>query len=413
MLPIGNPSRTSEHALATLSFSNSASPFVAGTNVPSTKPSLRSSPPASLRCSDKVKRGFSIIPERTQLWKRRWAVWYGPYQSGRSCHGAPTPLAVPSGLSKIVAVTAGKNHSVALAAGGPPFICSPLVDRTVLIGSSASLRVAATGGWPLSYQWQWNGTNILGATQAVLTVNNIALRQAGTYSVLVGNASGFVTSPGALISLAPFAITNEPRLQSTFLGGTAQFQVGATGLAPFRYQWQFNGTDLPGKTSSLLVLTNVQLIQSGAYAVKLSNSYGATTSSNATLFVGQLAEWGDNMYSQTNVPPGLINIKEVACGQTHTIALRNDGTIAAWGASVTNVPLSATNIIQIAAGGSHDVVLRADGTVVAWGNNFSGQTNVPANLTKAVSVLCSFRGQPRVARGWKCRSLGSRPLWPN
>src|SRR6267154_2945570 len=76
-------------ALAPLGFSNLSPPFLAGTKVPSTKHSLRSSPPASLSCCASFTSNSSITPERTQFWNRRCTVWYGPYRSGRSCHGAP------------------------------------------------------------------------------------------------------------------------------------------------------------------------------------------------------------------------------------------------------------------------------------------------------------------------------------
>src|ERR1700722_1430624 len=76
-------------ALAALGFPNQEPPFLAGTKVPSTKHSFRSNPPASCRCRASVNKSFSMTPERTQCWKRRWAVWYGPYRGGRSFHGAP------------------------------------------------------------------------------------------------------------------------------------------------------------------------------------------------------------------------------------------------------------------------------------------------------------------------------------
>jgi hypothetical protein len=75
--------------LAALGFPNQEPPFLAGTKVPSTKHSLRSNPPASWRCWASVNKSFSMTPERTQCWKRRWAVWYAPYRGGRSFHGAP------------------------------------------------------------------------------------------------------------------------------------------------------------------------------------------------------------------------------------------------------------------------------------------------------------------------------------
>lgn len=76
-------------AFAAFGLPDAAPPFLAGTKVPSTKHSLRSSPPASLRCAASARRIFSITPERTQFWKRRCADWYGPYRGGISFHGAP------------------------------------------------------------------------------------------------------------------------------------------------------------------------------------------------------------------------------------------------------------------------------------------------------------------------------------
>ena len=76
-------------ALAAFGFPNQSPPFLAGTNVPSTKHSFKSNPPASLRCWARVTRSFSMTPERTQFWNRRCAVWCGPYRGGKSCQGAP------------------------------------------------------------------------------------------------------------------------------------------------------------------------------------------------------------------------------------------------------------------------------------------------------------------------------------
>ena len=76
-------------SLAPLGLPDQAPPFLAGTNVPSTKHSFRSKPPLSWRCCASANNTFSIAPESTQSWKRRWTVWYGPYRGGRSFQGAP------------------------------------------------------------------------------------------------------------------------------------------------------------------------------------------------------------------------------------------------------------------------------------------------------------------------------------
>jgi alpha-tubulin suppressor-like RCC1 family protein len=81
----------------------------------------------------------------------------------------------------------------------------------------------------------------------------------------------------------------------------------------------------------------------------------------------------------------------VAAGDAHTLALRPDGTIAAFGdngdreCDVPPLPAGVT-YVDFAAGGSvhwnsgFTVALRSDGTVVAWGENVVGQCNVPPLL---------------------------------
>jgi len=50
------------------------------------------------------------------------------------------------------------------------------------------------------------------------------------------------------------------------------------------------------------------------------------------------------------------------------------------------VPPAATNIVAVAAGGSHSMALRDNGSVIAWGSNWDGQTNVPPTATNVVAI---------------------------
>src|SRR4051794_33602222 len=62
--------------------------------------------------------------------------------------------------------------------------------------------------------------------------------------------------------------------------------------------------------------------------------------------------------------------------------------VIAWGSGsvTTNVPASATNVIGISAGKDHSLVLRSDGSVVAWGSSANGKTTVPGAATNVVAV---------------------------
>jgi hypothetical protein len=139
---------------------------------------------------------------------------------------------------------------------------------------------------------------------------------------------------------------------------------------------------------------------------------------------GTVAAWGAGTvvssaphYGQSIVPAGLGTVVATAAGLYHTLALRADGTLAAWGSGTTNnnvlpnygqsiIPVFATNIIAIAAGDYHSVALRADGRVLVWGYNYYYQTNVPAAATSNVVAIAS-RGNHVLA----LKSDGSLVHW--
>src|SRR6185437_7336908 len=87
-----------------------------------------------------------------------------------------------------------------LTFSGPPQITAQPVSQNALTGGTTAFSVAVAGGWPLSFQWQRNGTNlvnaanVIGAEGRVLTLRGLSLADAGTYSVSITNSAGFVVS---------------------------------------------------------------------------------------------------------------------------------------------------------------------------------------------------------------------------
>jgi len=82
----------------------------------------------------------------------------------------------------------------------------------------------------------------------------------------------------------------------------------------------------------------------------------------------------------------------ISCGPDHSLALKSDGTVAAWG-DTRPPPPGISNLVAIAAGGDFitanygfNLGLKKDGTVIAWGDYDSGQTNVPPGLSNVVAI---------------------------
>jgi alpha-tubulin suppressor-like RCC1 family protein len=260
-------------------------------------------------------------------------------------------------------------------------------SQTALVGANVQLAVTASGRSPLTYQWRLNGTNLAGMITNSLTLTNVQLNHAGAYSVTVSNTDGGVLSPEAILNVVPTLTISPPQSQSTFPGGTVTFSLIIQANIPLTYQWQFNGTNLPGAASNSLTLTNVQVNQAGTYTVMLSNAFEAVTNS-AILVVSSVAGWGLNSYGQISVPAGLSNIVAVAAGIIHSLALNSDGRVVVWGGDSRRraVPADLTNAVAISAGNWGSLALRADGSVTAWGFSNAGQTNVPPQVTNVVAI---------------------------
>ena len=169
----------------------------------------------------------------------------------------------------------------------PPAIVTQPQSQTNAVGATIVFSFTATGSGTLGCQWQFNGTNLEGATATPLVLVNAQLTNNGNYSVIVTNLFGSVTSSNAVLLLtnAPPVVTVPPRSQSALIGQTVSFGVIATGTPPLNYQWQFYGTDISDATTNPFILANVQLTNAGNYSVVIANLSGSVTSSPATLTV--------------------------------------------------------------------------------------------------------------------------------
>jgi alpha-tubulin suppressor-like RCC1 family protein len=114
---------------------------------------------------------------------------------------------------------------------------------------------------------------------------------------------------------------------------------------------------------------------------------------------------------------GLTRIVQVSAGRFHSLALRDDGTVLAWGSNgfgllgvgsetgVSTRPvkvLGLSDIVAVAAGENHSLALRRDGAVLAWGSNALGQLGLGKSFAGAAQafVIPGLVGQA-IAAGYK------------
>ena len=284
----------------------------------------------------------------------------------------------PARLTNAVAVAGGSYHSLALESDGSPAISVQPFSQTVSANTTVRLQALAAGLQPLGYQWQYGGTNIPGATNALLTLTNVQSDAAGAYALRVSNSMGTTVSVSAVLAVvSPPIITVQPEGQTVVAGAPVVFTVEAEGSAPLGYQWHFNSVEIPGATDSSYSLLSVQLTNAGTYAVVVSNALGTAVSSNATLAA---------------VLPPIITTQPSGqtspAGATVDFAVQADSSVPAeyqWYFNQTNLLLEAvaatvslTNVQPVHAGDYFVVVKNVAGSV----------PSAVATLTVLASMTC-------------------------
>jgi alpha-tubulin suppressor-like RCC1 family protein len=360
-----------------------------------------------------------------------------------------------STLSNIVSVDGGSVLNLGIIGEGPPRLFTPLVNRSVSRGAGLVLNASSIGAPPLFFQWQHNGTNIPGATNAAYFVAQADASSAGDYRVLVNNDFETLTSDTFTVDVVSSSpvIRVHPFDKVIFPGGTVRLATLADGDRPLSYQWQHDGHDIPDATNTWITVESVTSNKTGAYSVRVRNHLGESESSAARLDLIQVAGWGSNGSGELNMPASLTNVISIASGADHSLAVNADGTVLAWGANdhgqaivppdltaaiavsagndhslavardgrvsawgangngQSTVPPTATNIVAVSAGSDHSLALTRDGTVLGWGNNFEGKATPPPDLTNAVAIAAgtfhslALRADGAIV-GWGSDSFG-------
>lgn len=132
-------------------------------------------------------------------------------------------------------------------------------------------------------------------------------------------------------------------------------------------------------------------ITNGSFTVSKSVKIKAIAAGSSHTLVlksdGTIAAWGGGYKGKTSVPLGLSGVTAIAAGTNDSFALKNDGTVVAWGEWGQNwVPTGLSGVVAISTGYWHTLALKNDGTIIGWGGNENGQISVPLGLSGIVSI---------------------------
>lgn len=225
--------------------------------------------------------------------------------------------AIPGATSATLALTnvqpnqAGRYHAVVFNAAGSASSAS--AQLTVLIpaiiqqqpqsiatnaGRSVTFSVFAIGTGPTRYQWRFNGTNILNATNASLTITNAQPVNEGIYTVIITDSVGDITSAPARLDILfePFVV-QQPISQSIPTGGTVTISVVVTNNAtlPIGYRLRRNGLSLPEtfieryERAAFFTITNIRAPLTN-YAVVVTNAARPTGINSTTASINLLPD---------------------------------------------------------------------------------------------------------------------------
>ncbi|MCL2679509.1 MAG: RCC1 repeat-containing protein, partial [Dehalococcoidia bacterium] len=295
-----------------------------------------------------------------------------------------TPVQV-SGLNDVIAISAGELHSLALKSDGTVWAwgyngSGQLGDGTT---TNRSTPVQVSGL-----------TNVIAITGGC-EYHSLALKSDGTVWAWGNNSSGQLGNDTTTNSSTP--------VQAIGLSGVSAIGAGYEHSVALKsdgtvWAWGDNyyGQLGDGTTTNRSVPVQVMASSSAAFGAVASISVGfqfcIAQQSNGSVWTwgrndGQL---GDGTTTNRNRPgqvSSLSNVSAIAAGHYHAFAIKNDGTLLAWGGNgygklgdgtttnrSTPVQVNGLSGASIVVGGNnYSLALKSDGTVWAWGGNSYGQ----------------------------------------
>jgi alpha-tubulin suppressor-like RCC1 family protein len=356
----------------------------------------------------------------------------GQLGQGFSSAGSPIrePVIVP-GLSNMVALSVGRNHTLALKNDGTVWTWGD--NRFGQVGNGVA------DFQPVTVPFQVPGLPNVRAVAAG-GLHSLAVRADGTLWCWGDNTKGQLGQGTESVSPVtdPVQVPNLTGVADAAGGDLHSMVVRTDGSV---WIWGVNDQGLLGISSAAALVAKPTPVPGVGEAIAVSAGAGT---SYALLLDGSVMAWGYNSDGQsalgTQTPvtpsptliPGLRSVTAIAAGKMHALALRDDGSVLSWGNSSFgqtgnglsnnyNVPVQVpnfTDVTAVAVSQTHVIALRGDGTVWTWGDNGKGQLGngvVLAGYTPTPFQVPGLTGMTAVAatnvNSYAVKSDGSVWAW--
>lgn len=310
--------------------------------------------------------------------------------------------AAVSTLSGVTSIASGSEHACAVIADGKVRCWGNNDHGQLGDGTHASSNVpAAKAGWPVSSNGH-SGGDLFGVVSIAggdFHTCAVATATSGLVYCWGGNDQGQLGSSQLTTASRPVPILGLlPKATAVTAGHVHTCALLADGTVRC---WGNNGLGQLGDGSTVSRSSSPVTVSGLSGVVALSKG-PKSNHTCAVLANGTVQCWGSNhgqllgpgtTAEQSNVPvavPGLSAVASVTTGETHSCAVRTDGTVRCWGSGVSSTtPVAVPNlreIISAAAGLLHTCAVSRLGTVQCWGMNNKGQLGDGSNRDSAEPV---------------------------
>jgi DNA-binding beta-propeller fold protein YncE len=301
---------------------------------------------------------------------------WGTFGTGPGQFNQPSGIAVdPSGNYVYVSDSYNSRVEVFAYAALNPLIYLPPTNQVVPAGIGLALSVGVFGAEPLSYQWQFNGVDLAGATSASLVLSNTSIDVSGPYQLLVSNWLGVATSSVGLITVDPLVVTT---LVPTNVSASAATLKGSAWVGDYAstawFEWgtSTNYGNVAGLTNiapnSSVIITNLL----GGLSGDLMYHYRCVGSN----LLG--AVYGLDIPFQVGLKPSALTLP-ITIGSSNSVFLhaeinpegRDTAAFIHWGSFSPSGSSTPTNHVP---GGSGPTTLSYQITGLVSGAIYSSQT---------------------------------------